>query len=189
MENRYKANMIENGNNFDDTLQFIRKQIEKGRSDWFSCKEIFKRQGRQGVVGIADIPELNTTTVFKIPQYLNHLTKHEFNVLNGLNSLSPFCPHFCRSFGLQKLTVDKNYRKVPNPFQIDSNYPIEVEVLFMEHIDKARKLHDYIRSQKVDDDVVYSAIKQVLMAIAIAQRKKRFAHYDLQSNNILLLWM
>jgi hypothetical protein len=32
-------------------------------------------------------------------QYINYLIHHESVVMKGLNELSPYCPHFCKSFG------------------------------------------------------------------------------------------
>ena len=178
--------MNKNDHFFETIYQYIQEHTVKNSSNWFSCIEIFKHQGKQGVAGIATIPELNTTMVFKIPQCLNYLSIHEWNVLQGLNDLKNYCPHFCKGYGVTKLLVDKNYKKSTNPFHVTSATPIEVDVLFMEHIVHSKKFYNYIKSKKISDHYIFSLVKQTLMAITIAQKKKEFAHYDLQSNNIFI---
>ena len=39
--------------------------------------------------------------------------------MKGLNNLSLYCPHFCRSFGIISCKVDPKCRKEGNPFNSD----------------------------------------------------------------------
>lgn len=156
--------------------------------DWLEFYCVFDRPGKQGLVGLFKSKSEESKYVFKISQYINYLVQHESIVMNGLNSISIYCPHFCKYVGSIMCDVDPHIRKSGNPFNIkDIKYPIKKEVLLCEYINKSYKLYNYIKSiDKINDDVIYSTIKQVLMAITIAQNQKKFTHYDLHSNNIMM---
>ena len=85
-----------------------------------------------------------------------------------------------------KSKVEPKYKKSENPFDIKSKYAIEKDVLLCEYIDKSCKFYNYIRSDKVEEDVLYSIVKQVLLGITIAQKEKKFTHYDLHSFNVMI---
>ena len=128
----------------------------------------------------------NNKYIFKISQYTNHLAYHEMICMQGLRKINSYCPHFCKGFGVIKGKVEPRFRKAVNPFEIKSKYPIEKEVLLCEYIDKSYKFYNYIKSDKIHENVLYSIIKQILLAITIAQKEKQFTHYDLHSNNIMI---
>lgn len=186
--------------NFHDITLYYEKNKEKPFLEWLEFDNTFGKPGKQGLVGTLKLKKYNdsdnnkqnstntdsnTKIVFKISQYLNYLTNHELLVMEGLNQLSNFCPHFCRSYGIIKSLVEPSVRKTGNPFEIKSKYPIEKDVLLLEYI-KGHKLFNYIKAvDKVTENEIYSMIKQVLLAIAFAQNIKKFTHYDLHSYNIL----
>ena len=124
--------------------------------------------------------------VFKISQYINNLALHESVTMQGLKDISKYCPHFMKGFGVVKCNVEPKYRKASNPFEVKSKYPIEKDILLCEFIDRSSKFYNYIKSERIHEDVLYSVVKQVLMAITIAQREKEFTHYDLHSNNVMI---
>lgn len=124
--------------------------------------------------------------IFKLSQYTNHLAYHEMTIMQGLKTISTYCPHFCRGYGVIKTDVEPRFRKVKNPFEIVSKYPIEKEVLLCEYISGSSKFYNYIRSETVKENCLYSIVKQVLLAISIAQKEKQFTHYDLHSNNVMV---
>ena len=158
--------------------------------DWLEYITTFDKPGKQGLVGLMKSKKDDAVYVFKISQYINYLVQHELTVMRGLNDISIYCPHFCKALGSIICKVDPRTRKSGNPFEIQlgtSAYPIEKEVLLCEYIDKSTKLYNYIRGiDKIPEEVLYSTIKQVMMAIIIAQRQKRFSHYDLHSNNVMM---
>ena len=171
--------------------KYYKDNKDKDFHSWLEFNQTFKNPGKQGLVGILNNKnQLNKLNfVFKISQYINYLVQHEYTVMNGLNELSPYCPHFCKVIGTVLCQVDPKSRKTGNPFEIDSatkTYPIEKEVLLVEYIENASKLYNYIKSDKIKDNVLYNIFKQVLMAITIAQNKKQFTHYDLHSYNIMM---
>jgi hypothetical protein len=131
-------------------------------------------------------PKNEPRFVFKLSQYTNHLAYHEMISMQGLKEISSYCPHFCKGFGVIKTKVEPRFRKATNPFEITSKYPIEKEILLCEYIDKSSKFYNYIKSNKIHENVLYSIVKQVLMALSIAQKEKEFTHYDLHSNNVMV---
>jgi hypothetical protein len=69
---------------------------------------------------------------------------------------------------------------------IISKYPIEKDLLLCEYIENSSKFYNYIKTKDVQEDMLYSIIKQVLMGVNVAQKKKKFTHYDLHSNNVMI---
>lgn len=176
---------------FNHLVEYFNKHKHKPWREWLEFDQTFGKPGKQGLVGLLKPSqkingEKSLKFVFKISQYINYLVQHEYTVMKGLNEISGFCPHFCKAVGTLLCEIDPQARKTGNPFRITTKHPIEKEILITEYIDNSCKLYNYIRSDKIHEDVLYSTIKQVLMAIAIAQRKKKFTHYDLHSYNIMM---
>lgn len=176
---------------YDEVKEYYDKHHTENWKEWLEFERLFDKPGKQGLVGLLNLSkkkDSNRKIVFKVSQYINYLAEHEYTVMNGLNDISAFCPHFCKTFGTIECKIDPTTRKHGNPFHIQSKYPITKQVLLCEYVDKSCKFYNYIRAskEKVPEIVLYSIIKQVLMAITIAQRKKQFTHYDLHSCNIMI---
>ena len=173
---------------FSNLVNYYKKNKDKKFHEWLSFDQTFNKPGKQGLVGLLNPikGDVENKFVFKISQYINYLVQHEYTVMKGLNEIAPYCPHFCKVVGTILCDVDPQCRKSGNPFNITSKYPIEKEVLLTEYVNESSKLSNYIRSKKIHENILYSAIKQVLMGIAIAQKKKQFSHYDLHSYNIMM---
>lgn len=159
--------------------------VEKPQNTNFSVKHLRKLdQGKQGITGLVDIQ--NTIYVYKISQYMNYLADHEYLILQGLNGLKTYCPYFCDILHKTKYPIHPNFRKKDqDPFAY-SNKPIYLNVLFMEYIQDSIPLYDIIKETTIPMSTIMGCVKQVMMAITIAQRKKSFVHYDLHSLNILM---
>jgi hypothetical protein len=165
-------------------LNYFEENKDKKWDEWLEFVKILK-PGKQGIVGILSIKddkELNY--VFKMSQNLNFLAYHELTIMKGLNTITEFCPHFCKGIGLIKANVEPG-RKNKNPFDITSKYSVEKEILLCEYVKNSSKFYNYIRNLNISEEILYSIIKQTLMAINIAQKMKKFSHYDLHSNNIM----
>lgn len=145
---------------------------------------IFTANGKQGMVGLLDYN--GRKVVYKISQYLNYLASHENTVMECLDKIQDFCPHFCRSLGTFNAYIDPNFRKIKNPFDIISKYPVIGEVLVMEYLENTRKFYHYLKKKNMDDEVLHSIIQQTMCAILASQKYTRFTHYDLHSNNIMI---
>ena len=163
-------------------------ELNKDRKwdEWLVFDKVLEKPGKQGVVGIFKSKnDKESQYLFKMSQILNYLVYHEITIMIGLNEISDFCPHFCKGIGTIKCKTEPD-RKSLEPFNIKSKYPVEKEVLLCEYIDNSSKFYNYIRSERISEDILYSIIKQVLMGINIAQKMKKFTHYDLHSNNIMI---
>lgn len=145
----------------------------------------FSKQGKQGIVGILNINNSNKKCVYKISQNINYLIRHESIIMKSLNNLMLYCPHFCKFYKTIKHKVDLNYMKLNNPFQVKTKHPIEIETMLMEYIN-APKLSRIIKNKEYNENMIFSCIKQILLALSISQKKFNFTHYDLHSCNILM---
>ena len=178
---------------FSSLVEYYEKHKDKSWMEWLEFYQTFEKPGKQGLVGLLK-PKKEIFNpigkplkiVFKISQYINYLVQHEYSVMKGLNDISPYCPHFCKAIGTLLCEIDPTARKKGNPFLITTKHPIEKEILLTEYVDNSTKLYNFIKSDKIPEKVIYSSIKQVLMGIAIAQKKKKFTHYDLHSYNIMM---
>lgn len=170
---------------FNELVDYYENNREKPWNEWLDFETKFDKPGKQGEVGLLNSKDGKLQYVFKMSQTLNYLALHELTIMQGLNSLYEFCPHFCKGIGAIDCQIEPDLR-AKNPFKIKSKYPIEKEVLLCEYIDKSSKFSNYICSSRVDDNMIYSTIKQVLLATQIAQMETRFTHYDLHSDNIMI---
>jgi len=86
---------------YNELLSYYEKNKDRPWQEWLSFDTVFDKPGKQGVVGLLTLTEKDEKKkyIFKISQYINYLIQHESTVMKGLNELSPYCPHFCRSFG------------------------------------------------------------------------------------------
>lgn len=172
---------------FKKLVTYYEKNKHLPPEDWLKVIKIFPHPGKQGLVGLMSAKDDDSIVyVFKISQSINYLVQHELAVMTSLNEIADFCPHFCRSIGGITCQVDPEKRKEGNPFECDSTYRIEKEVLLTEYLDNSYKFYNYIVSEKVSEKILYSILKQVLLAFTIGQRNKNFSHYDAHSNNIMI---
>jgi hypothetical protein len=174
-------------------LKLFEKNKDIPWSDWLEFKELFGKPGKQGIVGLLKTKEPDENgkerlCVFKMSQHIDNLTIHENGIMQGLNELAPYCPHFCKSFGTIECSRNPKTTTNANPFNLpdDVKYSIKEDMLLQEYVDKSNKFYNYIRSPRIEEDVLYSVVKQVLLAISFAQRQKKFSHYDLHSLNIMM---
>ena len=171
---------------YDEVKKIVQSSINKPFDEWLEFVETFKNPGKQGLVGLLKIKGTDHLIVFKVSQYINYLAQHEGVVMGSLDKIRDFCPHFCGGLGVIKCSINPKNRKYGNPFEKTPDN-VEKDVLLSEYLDnKATKLYSHIRSDNTPDSVIYSSIKQTLMAVSMAQRKCKFTHYDLHSLNIML---
>lgn len=175
---------------FTTLKDYFIKNRDRPWNEWLSFKNTFDKTGKQGITGVLESKEFPSLKYcFKISRNINYLTRHEFNIMKNLNSLSNYCPHFCRNVGILECKLDSKIQKEneKNPFKIVTKYPVDTEVLLNEYIENSCKFYNYICSNKLSDSVIYSSVKQVLSAIMMAQQICNFTHYDLHSYNIMML--
>ena len=172
---------------YDIFTEEYEKNKNSDLNKWIEYDESFDKSGKQGFVGTMRLRDKkDVKCVFKLSQYLNYLVQHEGKVMDTLNDIAPYCPHFCRSIGRISANVNSRMKKGDNPFSVISKYPIKKDILLCENINKSKKLSGYIKNADIDENIIFSAIKQVMMAICISQKEKKFTHYDLHSSNVLM---
>ena len=150
----------------EEKYKLVNKIIKDKLPSDFKFIRNFSNQGKQGVVGILKIKDNDELCVYKISQYINHLARHEYYIMKSLNKLREYCPHFCKVFKLIKQTVDADYRKKENPFSINTKHPINIDTILMELLPH-KKLYNFIKNKEISEDIIYSSVKQVLLAIFI----------------------
>ena len=186
-----KSNFLDESSGYNKLISYYEKYQNKPFDYWLEFDKTLK-PGKQGIVGLLNLKKKSGSSeelqyIFKFSQYINYLIQHEGVVMKGLREISNFCPNFCKYVGTIICKVDPKSKKEGDPFNPEAKYPIEKEVLLCELIEKSTKFYNYIKADdRIKEDILYSTIKQVLLAIAIAQRKKNFTHYDLHSNNIMM---
>jgi hypothetical protein len=171
---------------FEEIKEEIIKNSSKDWNTWLEVENIFEKQGKQGITGIFKLKDTEKLVFFKISQDINYLIDHESIILNSIQAITSYCPHFPRFYGEIEVLVDPFKTKKENVFEYTSKYKIKKNALLMEFYNKSYKLYNHIVSKKISENVLYSSIKQVLSALEIAQKKINFTHYDLHSNNILM---
>ena len=168
---------------YTNAYEKLKKNIGCPNSTDIQFIKNFSNQGKQGIAGLVSVS--NNVVAYKMSQYINHIILHESNIMSALTELRTFCPHFCKNVALCNVPVNGNYRKIPNPFELSSKHPITTDTLLMEYVE-GKKLYSMIKDLSISDDIIFSAIKQLLFAVSVAQEKKRFTHYDLHSCNVLM---
>ena len=105
--------------NYNDLLSYFEQHKEKNFNDWLNYESTLKKLGKQGIVGFLN-PTINKDQkiFFKYSQYNDNLIQHESTILEGLNEISNFCPHFCKSFGTIKCKI--NPENKINPFDLET---------------------------------------------------------------------
>ena len=173
---------------YNELLSYYLENRQNDLKEWLVFEKFLKKQGKQGLVGIFSLKTNNSKKyIFKISNDVNYLMYHEEIVMKDLNTLSKFCPHFCKSFGIIKCkTKPILSKKDKDPFNEDYKHKVDKEILLCEYISENYKLYDYIKDKTFSEEILYSIIKQVLLGVKIAQIKKDFTHYDLHSHNIMI---
>lgn len=173
---------------YHELVRYFDMNRTKPLHEWLTFDKILDKPGKQGVVGLFKTKQTKPVDViFKMSQYINYLVQHELTIMQGLKEVSNFCPHFCRGIGMIETLIDAKYKKnCTNPFDITNAHPINKEILLAEYIDDSSKFYNYIRSEKIHEDVLFSIVKQVILATSFAQKLKKFTHYDLHSFNIMV---
>jgi hypothetical protein len=171
---------------YSQLVTYYEDNKHKKWDEWLAFENMLSvSSGKQGHVGLFRIRNTDLVCMFKISQYIDYLIPHESTVMNDMSSIYNHCPYMCRFVGIISCFV--NIKDSKNPFDITHiKYPMKKEVMLCEYISGSYKLYNLIRSKQVDDSVIYSAVKQILLALVIAQRERKFTHYDLHSCNILM---
>jgi hypothetical protein len=172
--------------NYQDIQSLYNLNIENNPENWLEFNSVFTKLGENSIVGIFNQMDNQSKIVFKFSKYINHLVRHEDKIYKSIDIISYYCPHFSRSYGMIRSKLNKNF-KAKNPFHLQENsYGIDTDILLMEYIENKPKFNSYLLNPNVSEKIIFSTIKQVLLSICLAQKKKQFTHYDLHSSNIFM---
>lgn len=153
-------------------------------AQWLAFDGPLSNKGRNGKVFFVRAKGINCKIVCKMSRSLDYTVRHEYSVMEKLMQLDS--PHFPVPYRVAKVTVDCNYRRKVNPFEITSGmYPIEVDVLLMEYIENGVELEKFCKTRQ-NTPVLHSLVKQVMLAVCEAQEKLNFTHYDLHPANVIV---
>jgi hypothetical protein len=198
MVSRIKKIILES--KYDDKTSNIKKYLEFVRS--------FATKGVQGIVGFVKILENNLPLVFKTSLDINRSIEHEYQVLEELNDMRKYCPHFVRSVGMIEIPIASKFIKNPYDNSLfinekesgkdedeedeededeedEEDETLPRNVIFMEYVNKL-SFHRLCEDVIGDKNIIISQILQILIALEVAQIKKNFTHYDLHTSNILI---
>lgn len=142
-------------------------------------------QGTAGIIKLKNKQE--SKVVFKVSNSVDFSIEHESVVLDQLNKISKYCPHFMHKFAELDLPISSNYftteGKRGNGVLQEPKLLTITPILFTEFISKYTFYHAI---KGYDKNVISSLLTQVLTAIKISQEKCNFTHYDLHMDNILV---
>lgn len=168
---------------YSNLKKYFEESIGKTFDERFKFLFNFKKQGKQGLVGcISTLNSMKEIYVFKLSPDFDYIPIHENIIMKDLEKIYHFCPNFCRSYGIMNFNVDTDAYE-GNPFTKDG---LIQEVLLMEYL-QGKLLNQFLNSRKNSEKILFSLIKQILLAIMIAQEKCKFTHYDLHCNNIIIM--
>lgn len=173
---------------YEEIVNIYSENKDKPWYEWLEYVSIFNGNFTQSITGIFRIKNTEHKCVFKLSNSINNIISHEYLVSQDINTLDKHCPNFCRSIGIIECNVDMNNNS-ENPFHIEKNDKksiVKKLVILYEYIN-GKSLSRMIRSTSVKDTVIISIIKQVSLSLCIAQRECEFTHYDLHTDNILVM--
>lgn len=148
----------------------------------FEMVSMIDYDGTQGKVGILKHRQTKEKIIFKIPLHPGFSVRHEYSVMSRLTGSRKFLPNYCEAYGLIKTLVSFDGE---NPFEIKKGETATLcDVMLSEYIVGSVTMTERVFAYNAK--IIYSLIRQVLLAIEIGRRKYGLTHYDLHTDNILL---
>jgi len=191
MERKFELINFQDISGFNKNKEYYEKNKHKHWQEWLKIDKIFSKSGRQGVVGIAkansdDEYDKDVEFIFKFSKNVDYVMRQEYAMCCSANRMGTYLPHFCSGYGGVVAQINPRFNPKENnvdPFAPCKNF-VEKEMVLFQRISHAKSLSTLIYNRK-NPDAVYSSIKQILLALSIAQKKEKMGHYDLHSYNIL----
>ncbi len=183
LSQRKEINVIKQ---YIDSLSYENKLLHI--TDKLTYIRSFGDKGVQGIVGLIKINSINKLVVFKISSDINRSIEHEYIIMESLNNLRKYCPHFSRSLGMINMPINSNFIFEPYNISMFSNdETLPRNILFMEYINKL-PFPDLCKlcRKKNEKHIIISMILMIIIALQVSQIKKKFTHYDLHMSNILI---
>ena len=151
---------------------------------WLDLERVFKNIGRQGVVGI--LAKSDHRFCFKYSKFLDYSSENESVVCSQLQEwVTPYCPHFVWYYGSILTSIYESNEITPFAPRL-GHMGVPKLTLFFKFMDRTRSFYSHITKKTKVDMYVFNVIKQVILALKIAQDQIGFTHYDLHPGNIML---
>jgi len=169
--------------NYLNNLLELQKKIQDNNGYDINYIRVFNSRGVYGLVGISQIQ--NNKFIFKIGNDINRNLIHENIILNNLNLLKKYCPHFVYCFDKKFLKINEDFIYEPFEFTIFNNESDDIprEIIYLEELQKM-PLYKFIKF--ANNNAINSVILQTLIALQISQSHCQLTHYDLHMGNILI---
>lgn len=164
-----------------------KRMVFKAMQKHFIFEKVFETRGVQGITGILKCKKLGKRVVFKVSVSLDRSVEHENLVTSDLNALREFCPHFVGNIGMINLPVSNDFVNDPENeslFKNNNDY-FPCNVLLIEYVSPISLYHvcKYLHPNR---SVIISQLAQIMIALDVAQTKRRFVSYDLHLDNVLM---
>ena len=141
------------------------------------------KSGKQGSIYVMQtVKRPHKKYVLKLSRDHDYLIQHEAMVGKALDDLAEICPNFARCYGTTTIKLSELELNDIRHRYMD----LPQDALLLEYIPRSHKLFSYICSSRIHENIIFSLIKQVLLATCLAQIHKGFTHYDLHSRNVLV---
>ena len=112
--------------------------------------KLFSKQGVQGIVGLLELKKNKTPFVFKVSVELDKSVEHENSILESLNIIKPFCPHFVSSYTMCELPVSRAF--ILENKEEDSEDEEEEDGDETDKIDKKVLIEQVVENKKDETD-------------------------------------
>jgi hypothetical protein len=163
------------------------KKGKNGRKIFTLCNGSFSTPSSTDYFFVQDEPSY-PIFVFKISKEVNTLADHELKVSKDLENLTSCLPHFNRIFEIKrdiKCHIPDNCKKYKADFNPFEQYNCIRDVSIIEYIPSKLTLLKYVQEMNFSG-CTESLIHQLILALFISQQEKKFTHYDLHLENVLL---
>jgi len=191
-----------------NTLSLVKRMKEISKH--MDYVQVFDTKGVQGLTGILNYKKTKEQVVFKISFDIDFSLEHEHKILQRINDLRTFCPHFVGTFGMTCLPIsnkfisdncedssdeDSEYSENEDSdeedeykdeklslFDNDPNY-LPSNILFLDYVSDL----SYYKILKFGHkNIIHSQILMLMCAMELSQKSIKFTHYDLHLDNILI---
>jgi len=153
--------------------------------DHFEFVKQFPYEGAQGKVGILKHKKTGELVIYKTSLKVDYGIRHENFIFETLRGIRQWCPNFSEGYGMVKTPVSYSDTRKHDPFTKEEGAKVYMDVLLSEYIPGSKGLTERISSFSTRR--LFSVIRQILTAIELGYRKYGLVHYDLHSDNILVV--
>lgn len=160
---------------------------------WLKVLRVLNQTSANGVVSISkiDVPSNKTNTVMlKAPIGDNSdPPQWEYFVGRRLNELRKYCPNYVVTLGAFKCNSSTEFLNINKKVCSGSTFGgRKLEFIIQEKVrNPAAGLRSFLSNQDFLTNNLYDVLGQLLCSLYIGQTHMNFVHYDLHTDNVLLM--